>query len=287
MSISHINHYALTTAQPGVINEEAYTVLDLVGKCGSKVNECIDAVNEALDEIEDYDDRITAAQATADGAASTANAALATATENGQRITDVSAVALEARSVAFSAQSAANAAQATAESASENAQYAKRYVDDVTLFLGFLWWGDAIESNGELNLGFTEFIKSVVSQILNNNGKYYDLTSHGPGSACNVLKFKGYCPTMQIEHGDDCVGLVDLELDIFKPQSELTGATILVQYKQAIASGDISSVGQGCVFDVTTTITLPAVVYSASNPYDPDDFFMNRVCTYNSYEFQL
>ena len=107
MSISPINHYALTTAQPGVINEEAYTVLDLVGKCGAKVNECVNAVNE----IEDYDDRITAAQETADAAASTARAALTTATENGQRITNVSAVALEGRSVAFSAQSAANAAQ--------------------------------------------------------------------------------------------------------------------------------------------------------------------------------
>lgn len=113
MSISPINHYALTTAQPGVINEEAYTVLDLVGKCGAKVNECVNAVNE----IEDYDARITAAQTTADGAASTANAALATATENGQRISNLSPIALEARSVAFSAQTTANTANETATKA--------------------------------------------------------------------------------------------------------------------------------------------------------------------------
>lgn len=117
MSISPINHYALTTAQPGVINEEAYTVLDLVGKCGAKVNECVAAVNEALDESEGYDARITAAQETADDAASTARAALTTATENGQRITNVSAVAMEGRSVAFSAQTTANTANETATKA--------------------------------------------------------------------------------------------------------------------------------------------------------------------------
>lgn len=127
MSISPINHYALTTAQPGVINEEAYTVLDLVGKCGAKVNECVNAVNE----IEDYDDRITAAQETADEAASTARAAMTTATENGQRITNVSAVAMEGRSVAFSAQSAANAAQTTADAA--NAIATKAYTGMVEL----------------------------------------------------------------------------------------------------------------------------------------------------------
>lgn len=55
MSITPINHYAITTGQPGVINEEAYTVLELVGKCGSKVNECIETVN-------DVDDRMSTAE---------------------------------------------------------------------------------------------------------------------------------------------------------------------------------------------------------------------------------
>lgn len=279
MSISPINHYALTTAQPGVINEEAYTVLDLVGKCGSKVNECVNAVNEALDEIEDYDARITAAQETADGAASTASAALTTATENGQRITNVSAVALEARSVAFSA-------QAEAEAANANAQYAKRYVDNVTMFQGVLWWNDAIVVSGLLTTGFAQFLCNVVAQILNGSGKYYDLTSIGPGSACNILKIKGYCATSQIEYGHGCVGLVDIELDIYKPVSELERAAILVHYKQHLAS-EAQATAEGSVFDVTTTITLPAEEYNASNQYDSQEFFCNRLCTYNEYVFQL
>ena len=131
MSISPINHYALTTAQPGVINEEAYTVLDLVGKCGAKVNECVNAVNEVVDETEGYDARITAAQETGDDAASIARAAMTTATENGQRISNLSPIALEARSVALSAQSAANAAQTSADAA--NAIATKAYTGMVEL----------------------------------------------------------------------------------------------------------------------------------------------------------
>lgn len=282
MSISPINHYALTTGQPGVINEEAYTVLDLVGKCGAKVNECVAAVNE----IEDYDDRITAAQETADAAASTARAAMTTATENGQRITNVSAVAMEGRSVAFSAQSAANAAQTTADAASANAQYAKQYVDDVTIFQAFTWWADPIVNGGKLTQGFMEYLKSMVSQLLNNKGKYYDLTQNNNGSVCNVLKFNGYCPASFIEYGQNCVGLMRLELYVFKPVSTFSDASILVHYNQNIASAS-NGIGAGSIFDVVTTITLPAAVYSASNPYDPDDFFMNRLCTYNNYDFQL
>lgn len=258
MSISPINHYALTTGQPGVINEEAYTVLDLVGKCGSKVNECVGAVNAAVgavnaavDEIEDYDDRITAAQTAADNAGSTANTA-----------------------------------QATAESASANAQYAKKYVDDVTIFQAFTWWADPIVSGGELTQGFMEYLKSMVSQLLNNKGKYYDLTQNNNGNVCNVLKFHGYCPTSFIEHGQNCVGLMRLELYVFKPVGTFSNASILVHFNQNIASAS-NGVGAGSIFDVVTTITLPAAVYSASNPYDPDDFFMNRLCTYNNYDFQL
>lgn len=284
--INPINHYAITSGQPGVINEEAYTTLELVGKCGAKVNECIDAVNEATTDVETFDSRITAAQETANDAASTANAALATATENGERITNVSAVALEGRSVAFSARATAESAQATAESASANAQYAKKYVDDVTIFQGFTWWTDPIVNGGELTQGFMEFLKSIVSQILNNTGKYYDLTQNNNGSVCNVLKFNGYCPASFIEYGQNCVGLMRLELYVFKPVGSFSDASILVHYNQNIASKS-GGVGAGSIFDVVTTITLPAAVYSASNPYDPDDFFMNRLCTYNNYDFQL
>lgn len=256
--INPINHYAITSGQPGVINEEAYTTLELVGKCGAKVNECIEAVNGATADVQTFDSRITTAQATADDASSTANAAQATA----------------------------NAAQATAESASANAQYAKKYVDDVTIFQAFTWWADPIVNGGELTQGFMEYLKSIVSQLLNNKGKYYDLTQNNNGNVCNVLKFNGYCPTSFIEYGQNCIGLMRLELYVFKPVGTFSDASILVHYNQNIASAS-NGVGAGSIFDVVTTITLPAAVYSASNPYDPDDFFMNRLCTYNNYDFQL
>ena len=280
MSISPINHYALTTAQPGVINEEAYTVLDLVGKCGAKVNECVEAVNAAVDEIEDYDDRITAAQTAADNAGSTARAALTTATENGQRITNVSAVAMEGRSVAFSA-------QATAESASANAQYAKKYVDDVTMDDGLLWFdGTPISNEGLLTTGFVSFLCDVIASKLNYKGKYYDLTRQSE-NVRNVLKITGYCATTQIDSGENCAGFVTIELNLFKAVSAFARASILVHYTQQIASQESGSHGAGSVFDVVTTISLPAKVYSASNQYDVHEFYCNRLCTYNNYDFQL
>lgn len=162
MSISPINHYALTTAQPGVINEEAYTVLDLVGKCGSKVNECVNAINE----IEDYDDRITAAQTTADGAASTANAALATATENGQRITNVSAVALEGRSVAFSAQSAANAAQTTADAANATANKAYSGMEELEQITNEGAGRNYIDQYGALSTAGKAYVKGLLNKCM-------------------------------------------------------------------------------------------------------------------------
>ena len=263
--INPINHYAITSGQPGVINEEAYTTLELVGKCGAKVNECIEAVNGATGDIETFDSRITAAQETADNASSAANAAQTTAE---------------------SAQTTAESAQATAESASATAEYAKRYVDDVTIFQGFIWWSDPIVNGGELTTGFMEYLKSIVSQLLNNKGKYYDLTQNNTGSVCNVLKFNGYCPASFIDNGQNCVGLMRLELYVFKPVANFSDASILVHYNQNIASAS-NGYGAGSIFDVVTTITLPAAVYSASNPYDPDDFYMNRLCTYNNYDFQL
>jgi hypothetical protein len=257
--INPINHYALTSGQPGVINEEAYTVLELVGQVGAKTNECVAQVNENTQETGEFDGRITTAQEAADAAQEAADAA----------------------------QEAADAAQRTANAATETAQAAMRYVDNVTIFQSVPWWADGeIESGGQLSLGFIEFIKNVVSQILNNNRKYYDLTSIGPGSGCNVVKIKGYCPTTLIDDAENCAGLVDIELDVFKPVSQLANASILVHYKQQVASGS-GAYGSGSVFDVVTTITIPAEEYSGTNPYDPDEFFMNRLCTFNVYDFQL
>jgi len=122
--INPINHYALTSAEPGVINEEAYTVLELVGECGRKINEVISDVNNVTEIAENVDERITAAQETANEALESANAAGAGVTENGERINNVSGVALEGRSVAFAAQAAANGAQETADKANATADKA-------------------------------------------------------------------------------------------------------------------------------------------------------------------
>jgi hypothetical protein len=249
--INPINHYAITSGQPGVINEEAYTVLQLVGQIGAKTNECVEQVNENTQATGEFDDRITTAQETADGA-----------------------------------QEAADAAQRTANGASANASRAVNAIDDMTMYLGIPWYGDSPEDGGELTNGFIQHLFSVVAQILNNNGKYYDLTSDGPGNRCNVLKINGYCPTQQIDNGENCIGIVSIELDLLKPVSGLSRATILVHYTQQIAS-DTSAYGQGTAFDLETAISLPAAAYSATNPYDDSEFFSNRICTCNVYQFQM
>lgn len=63
--INPINNYALTSAQPGVINEEAYTVLQLVGQVGAKTNECIEQVNENTETVNTFDERISNAESKA------------------------------------------------------------------------------------------------------------------------------------------------------------------------------------------------------------------------------
>lgn len=257
--INPINHYALTSGQPGVINEEAYTVLELVGQVGAKVNECVEQVNENTQATGEFDGRITAAQEAAD----------------------------DAQEAADDAQDAADAAQLIANGASASATRAVNAIDNMSMYLGVPWWADSPEDGGELNSGFIQHLFSVVAQILNNNGKYYDLTSDGPGNRCNVLKINGYCPTQQIDFGENCIGLVSIELYLFKPVSGLANASILVRYTQQVASAQSGAYGSGTVFDVQTTITLPAEAYSATNPYDASEFFTNRLCTCNLYQFQL
>jgi len=91
--IDRINNYAITSGQPGIINEEAFTTLELVGKCAQKVNECIDQVNENTDKVSTLElqyaavreiaqtgvRKADAAQADADAAQAAAEAAQATA----------------------------------------------------------------------------------------------------------------------------------------------------------------------------------------------------------------
>lgn len=60
--ITPIHHYALTSGQPGIINEEAYTVLELVGQVGRKVNETITEVNNLSGEVGGFETRLSAVQ---------------------------------------------------------------------------------------------------------------------------------------------------------------------------------------------------------------------------------
>ena len=60
--ITPIHHYALTSGQPGIINEEAYTVLELVGQVGRKVNETIEQVNAFTGEVVGFETRLSAVQ---------------------------------------------------------------------------------------------------------------------------------------------------------------------------------------------------------------------------------
>lgn len=60
--INPIDNYALTSGQPGVINEEAYTVLQLVGQIGAKTNECAAQVNENTTTVNTFDERVSNAE---------------------------------------------------------------------------------------------------------------------------------------------------------------------------------------------------------------------------------
>lgn len=94
--IEQINSYAITSGQPGIINEEAFTTLELVGKCGQKVNECIAQVNKNTDDVTTMQVQYSAVRELA---------------QSGIRKAD------EAQADADAAQAAAEAAQATADAA--------------------------------------------------------------------------------------------------------------------------------------------------------------------------
>lgn len=92
--INPINNYALTPAQPGVINEEAYTVLELVGKCGSKVNECVETVNTLESDVERTETKAELARTVAQEALR--NAATAqTAADDAQDTADTALASIE------------------------------------------------------------------------------------------------------------------------------------------------------------------------------------------------
>jgi hypothetical protein len=164
--INPINHYAITSGQPGVINEEAYTTLQLVGECGQKINEIIPAVNEASGLAGQFDERITAAQETADNALSIAN-------ENEQRITNVSSVAQEGRSVAYAAREAANDAQDAANAAQDTANAANATADKAfsgTVELEQIADNGAalnyIDQYGNLSVPGNAYVKSLLNKCM-------------------------------------------------------------------------------------------------------------------------
>ena len=267
MSISPINHYALTTAQPGVINEEAYTVLELVGKCGSKVNECVEAVNVALDDIQTYDDRIDAAQAAADDAqaaaddaASTANAALATATENGQRITNVSAVALEARSVAFSAQTTANALKAK---------------DAWSPFVPFT---DTPYSNRALTDDFRDYLAQIIAQLLNNSGAYYDLR---PSVSHEGITREFFGFSNMVDSDENACYLISVKLKLtsscfLSSYNGSNNAGIMFEFNQMLTAGASTSYGEGQSIRCIGTISIPGLFYnSETETYNYEDWYVN------------
>lgn len=126
--IEQINSYAITSGQPGIINEEAFTTLELVGKCAQKVNECIAQVNTNTDNVTTMQLQYAAVRELA---------------QTGVRNADAAQAAADA------AQAAAEAAQATADEAKAASDVA---VLNLTVDYSTLVSEGAPGENGVLNI---------------------------------------------------------------------------------------------------------------------------------------
>lgn len=163
--ITPIHHYALTSGQPGIINEEAYTVLELVGQVGRKVNETIEQVNAFSGEVGGFETRLSAVQQLAQQGVREAGEANEAIEELSGRLDD-DELAIQNNTAAAAA---ANAA-----------------ISDMNLVALFepFGWDDAFASvvaseYRDISPQFADYLQHLIVNLLNQKNIAYDFRRIG------------------------------------------------------------------------------------------------------------
>lgn len=263
--IEQINSYAITSGQPGIINEEAFTTLELVGKCAQKVNECIDQVNENTDDVTTMQVQYSAVRELAQSAVRTAN---------------------EAQSDSNEAMEYSLAAMRFAEQAKNSANSVEqRYTENLEEF--FSLWTDEIY-NVQRHVfypAFTNNIAQLIANVLNHNSKYYNFTTGDPfGTGVNLKCFDvTLYDTQNLFAESGLFGFGKLKFTIIDtiPGLEIqqtdNAVVVVWEYSQMVyGSPNLDEIGQFRTAIANGVFTIPIAEYSTTHQYDGNTF--NKMC---------